>query len=344
MSYNRGKKKFKKNKQNQKGNNLSLMDRVEKMFGNPDLKVMYLGKKKHNLSDEETKERHDLGNKEFQKIINSIKTKKYIKDKLLKIYSNDYVLYKKIVKYFLYYPYFDFGNKHQEWFDYFYDFISELPGLGELVKNPNPSPIGIPVFRSMLKSEFEKMLENGVQHPSFTGNISTLPKFIKQQTLTSDEEVVVVGCFIKEEDIILDPTIDDQNFGNEYEYWIRKNTKPIRTNVIGTYNKEHLLTTFNDPKNISSLIERYKEVYINSNGFVDKTQVRNEVENHFNENSDDILLKFGKKDLPKLITKWINDKKLNSMSNDMMNQLIGLINDWLSNKEVTFNKLTPVLI
>lgn len=346
MSYNRGKKKFKKNRNKQNGNNLTMWDRILKMFGNPNTELMFPPKKSKTISDEESKKRHRLGMMEFKKVLNSIETKPYIKEKLVKLSKHDYGTYEGIVKLFLFFPYFDYGNKHQDWFEYFYEFISELPGCGGVILNDN-TKTGIPMFRSMEKSEFDEMLKNGVQHPSFTGNISEIPRFIKNQCLTSNEEIVVVSCFIRKEDLVIDPTISglrgSMKFG-EQEYWVRKNTKPIRTNVIGRYTKEQYLSIFSPSVKETGLVERYKNVYINTNGFTENVEVTELLDKHVTEESDDIVLKFGTQDLPKLVNKWMKDKKLLSLDYTVVMKMCKVLKEWVEDRNDMFSELKPVTI
>ncbi len=291
MSYNRGKKKFKKNKQN--GNNLSPYERILKMFGNPNMDILHF-KGKGTCSTDESFELHKSGEREFGKIINSFK-KPYVLDKLIKIKSLDLKYYDSILKVFVVGPYVTYGNKFKSWFNEFYEFVSKLP----INDGDGNEETFIPLYRVMYKSEFHKMLKEGVQNPSWSIDIKNNPRFIKSNLLSNpSEEVVCVYSLFKTEQILHLSVGKDEG-----EQWVRKGSIPHKTWVLGEYNYSQFKTGFVDTD-----FENLRKIQIGTNGY--GTDEIGDNWGNVSGSHDDINYKFLTMDIPKLSRKVSKDKDI----------------------------------
>jgi len=338
MSKNRNSKKFRKrlkNKSKIQSNNsqgcLSEFEKIKRMFGNPNIDKFL--KLTENGSTELTLNRFLEGEKEFQKVIKSFK-KNYISKKLEKLNKTNPELYTIVLEVFLFTPYKKFGNKSKVWFQDFYEFISKLPKTQTLPENNI-----ISLYRVMTKSEFLKSLENGVQNPSWTLDLGIVMKFVKKNLLTMDENIIVVKSIFLTSEVSYSPS--DITSG-ESEIWIRKGSKSIRTFVIGEYNKTQYLTQFDNTKIHDEKLSSLREIMSGSNGFGtnESTELRNSM---LSESHDDVLYKFTKYDLPKLVRKLKKDRVTKSIG-DLNSLLQDILGKYINSYESLCNKISPLTI
>lgn len=305
MSYNKGKNYLKKQKKNQSINNnksLNPFQRIQKMFGNPNIDK-WMGIKDVSNSVENTLKFILEGEKEFQKVIKSFK-KDYLLDKLQNLRRNNPEMYTMIVEVFLFLPYKKVGNKSKVWFNDFYEFISKLPQTVSISKNEL-----VPVYRVMTKSEFMKSLDEGVQNPSWTLDLGLVMRFLKKNLLTMDENIVLVKSLFTSDEVGYSPTIITEG---ESEVWIRKGSKSIRTFVIGEYTKSQYLTQFDDSKMNDEKLSSFRKIMSGSNGY--GTDLSDNIrEGMLSGSHDDVLYKFTNDDLPKLVRKVKKDKVTQSL-------------------------------
>ena len=338
MSKNRNSKKFRKrlkSKSKIQSNNsqvyLTEFQKIERMFGNPNIDKFL--KLTENGTTELTLNRFLEGEKEFQKVIKSFK-KNYILKKLEKLNKTNPDLYTMVLEVFLFTPYKKFGNKSKSWFQDFYEFISKLPKTQTIPENNI-----ISLYRVMTKSEFLKSLENGVQNPSWTLDLGIIMKFVKKNLLTMNENIVVVKSIFSSSEVSYSPS--DITSG-ESEIWIRKGSKSIKTFVIGEYNKTQYLTQFDDTKIHVEKLSSLREIMSGSNGFGtnESEELRNSM---LSESHDDVLYKFTKYDLPKLVRKLKKDRITKSIG-DLNRVLQDSLGKYIKSYESICKTISPLTI
>ena len=300
----RNTKKFKKtiNAKNPSKKSISILQtqfqRFLKLFGNPD--VQKFTSLTIPSSSEDTLKRFEEGEKEFYKILNSIRNIS-IFNELLKLYQTHPNTYKYIVELFLFLPYQKFGNKTKPWFPFFYDTISMLP-----YKNNSNNHKLVTLYRAMTESEFNCSLDGGVQTPSWSSDLNVVYTFIYNNLLTMNDKVVLVQSTYSEDDICFTPS----NLTNiEKEVWVRKGSKAFKTFVIGIYDKSDYLSKFHKNKLTNEKLLKLKQIMSGSNGYgtVESDSIKRELAN---TQTDNIIDKLIKVDLPKLGRKVSKDKKL----------------------------------
>ena len=320
-----------KNQLNNGKNSLDVFQRINQMFGNPNIDKF--SKLTENGSTELILNRFLEGEKEFQKVIKSFK-KNYIIKNLEKLNKTNPGLYTMVLEVFLFTPYKNFGNKSKVWFQDFYEFVSKLPKTQTIPENNIVS-----LYRVMTKSEFLKSLENGVQNPSWTLDLGMVMKFVKKNLLTMDENIIVVKSIFSTSEVSYSPS--DITSG-ESEIWIRKGSKSIRTFVIGEYNKTQYLTQFDDTKIHDEKLSSLREIMSGSNGFGtnESEELRNSM---LSESHDDVLYKFTKYDLPKLVRKLKKDRVIKSIG-DLNRLLQDSLEKYINSYESICNTISPLTI
>lgn len=304
MSKNRNTKnnrKSLKNKTKNSNNSLTLSQRINQMFGKPEIEKF--DDLISNNSTENTINNFNEGENEFLKVIESLK-KEYVLKSLENLNKNNPEMYTKIVEQYLFNPYVKFGNRSKVWFNEFYEFISKLPNTVTIPKNEI-----VPLYRVMTKSEFLLSLEEGVQNPSWTLDLGITMNFVKKNLLTMDENIVVVKSLFSTDEVSFSPT--EFTIG-ESEIWIRKGSKSIRTFMIGEYTKSQFLTQFDDSKLSETKLSSFREITIGLNGYNSNESIhlwKSMISGSF----DDVLYKFTKYDLPKLVRKLKKDRFINSL-------------------------------
>ena len=338
MSKNRNTKNNKKrlknktkNQSNNGNNSLNRLQRFSKMFGNPNINKFY--KLTEDGSTENTINNFLEGEKEFQKVIESFK-KEYLFKNLENLNKTNPEMYTMIVEIFLFNPYKKFGNKSKVWFHDFYEFISKLPKTVTISKNEI-----IPLYRVMTKSEFLKSLDEGVQNPSWTLDLGMVMRFLRKNLLTMDENIVVVESLFSTDEVSFSPT--EVTLG-ESEIWIRKGSKSIRTFVIGEYTKSQFLTQFDDSKLDDTKLSSFREIMSGLNGFGtdESTDLR---ESMMSGSYDDVLYKFTKHDLPKLVRKLKTDRVTKSIDllNDSLQHIVG---KHIGSYDSLCNGISPLMV
>jgi hypothetical protein len=329
----RNTKKFKKainSKKNQKPNNSVLLNqfqRFHKLFGSPNLEKFI------SITEEdstfETLKRFKEGENEFLKIINSL-NKTEVFNELTNLQKYNTKTYNEIVEVFIFFPYQKFGNRMKIWFSNFYDIISKLPEINNL----NNQQL-IPLYRAMTLKEFIYSKKNGVQTPSWSSDLALVPTFVKNNLLTMNDNVVLVKSLFLKDDICFIPS-DLAN--NEKEVWVRKGANPFRTFILGEYNINHYLSKFDKNKIDEKKFNKLKELMSSSNGYKTKEADLIKSESILNQ-TDDIIYKITKVDIPKLSRKISKDKKLSQYPIVLKTLL-----DDVSESQNIFNKLCIGLI
>jgi hypothetical protein len=338
MSKNRNTKNNKKslknkskNQLNYGKNSLDVFQRINQMFGNPDVEKFF--NLTNDGSTEDIMNKFIEGEKEFLKVIESFK-KKYVIKNLENLHKTNPEIYTTIIEIYLFTPYKKFGNKSKMWFNDFYEFISELPETVTLSKNEI-----IPVYRVMTKSEFLISLVEGVQNPSWTLDLGMVMRFMKKNLLTMDENIVVVKSIFSTDEVSFSPT---EVISGESEIWIRKGSKSIRTFVIGEYTKSQFLTQFDDSKLNDTKLLLFRELTSGLNGFGtdESTDLR---ESMMSGSHDDLLYKFTKYDLPKLGRKLKTDRITKSLGifNDSLQHIV---NKQISSYELLCKGISPLTV
>jgi|LakMenE01Jun11ns_1017448.scaffolds.fasta_scaffold9853458_2 hypothetical protein len=128
-------------------------------------------------------------------------------------------------------PYIIDGNKFIYRFNEFYKLISKYS-----------FPIdddSILLFRCMSLDEFESFKVNGNQTPSWTNVLTSMERWASIKIVTNEcDECVIIAAEYSKKDIISDTNYDtEKTYGinDEFEYFIKKSSKPITYFELNNY-------------------------------------------------------------------------------------------------------------
>ena len=188
--------------------------------------------------------------KGYAKYFNTLSYYNYLNNKKIehrdKMFYNTYYLN-------IFSPYSVVGSKSNEWFNKFYDFISELPSIYLNLKGFSNS--GTELFRFMEETEYKDLLSNSMNsNPSWSSNEDIYAKFLLNP-LYNGKPYALVGTSFKFNDILFDTRFEERIKGNyekgkgEAESFIKKGATPIYSPI------PIFTTTFDDCKSLYPFIE-----------------------------------------------------------------------------------------
>lgn len=318
MSYNRGKNwKKKKTSLSKKEFTHKMIDKkLNSLFGEFDWKKVY-------SKPEEGVDRVEYfleSDKEYSKVFkNMLKNKKDITTFLKTLKRNEDKNYKRlyynILDCYFYGPYSQLGNQSKWWYKEFHKWISEFQ---EYKKHD------LDVFyRSMSKSEFLKQLEKGVKGMSWSTSLSNVLRFVNLSFdgMKSKEDMVIVGSVFDNSQFIDFTDREGRNpLGllneKEKEVWVKRNEKPLRTWVVGTYTYDDYINSCNYNEIFTPEVqEEFSNVMKKTNNFGNEW-TKKICESVFFDLSDEKMSsnKLWMNDVPKLVRKMSKDKWFSSLN------------------------------
>ncbi len=256
MGKNRNSKKFRKklNKRNQMKNqhiNHNMTDWFNRMvYKTFDMKkyseLQKSEKNKFDITDTDEKlKEYERVNKVGNELLENIVKNKNVIRRLLKfmIKNQRNIGFEQFTNFFqklIYSPYNLVGNKHNKYFDEFYDFISEF-SISDIVKSDTNDGEEIVLFRMMDENEYLNLLVgNGIESPSYT----TQPYYLQFMRTTNtlmnvDVKSIFVMCKFNTNDII-----HHFGMGREGEVIMKKGSKPTFIKKFNEYGVEELKGDF----------------------------------------------------------------------------------------------------